>query len=253
MTDALKRFSNRVENYVKYRPHYPDEVISFLIEEKILFPESVIADIGSGTGISSELFLKNGNVVYGVEPNKEMREAGEKILSGYENFKSINGTAEATTLENSSVDIIAAGQAFHWFHKENSKTEFKRILKPKGTIVLIWNDRRITSTPFLIEYENLLQTFGTDYKEVDHKNIDEKIFNNFFGVGKYKMKSFENFQHHDYEALEGRLLSSSYVPDELHHNYNPMLNALKELFIHYQHNNTVTIEYDTIVFYGKLI
>ncbi|MEO8147373.1 MAG: class I SAM-dependent methyltransferase [Bacteroidia bacterium] len=252
MLNSLNRFSNRVENYVKYRPQYPDAVLSFLKEEKILSSETIVADIGSGTGISTQLFLKNGNAVYGVEPNNEMREASEQILKGYPNFISINATAEETKLENESVDMIVAGQAFHWFDKEKCKAEFKRILKPNGTVVLMWNDRRITSTLFLAAYENLLQTFGTDYKEVDHKNIDEKIFNSFFGEGNYKMKSFENFQRHDYAALEGRLLSSSYVPDESHHNYQPMLNSLKELFIHYQQNNMVTIEYDTIVYYGKL-
>lgn len=253
MKNALNRFSNRVENYIKYRPHYPVNVLSFLKEEKIIASPSVIADIGSGTGISTKLFLENENVVFGIEPNKEMREAAEKILNEFQNFKSINGTAEETKLESRSVDVIVAGQAFHWFDKEKCKSEFNRILKPNGTVILMWNDRRITSTPFLLAYENLLQTFGTDYKEVDHKNIDERVFNNFFGEGNFKMKSFENYQHHDYHALEGRLLSSSYVPDETHHNYQPMLNALKELFIHYQHNNTVTIEYDTLVYYGKLI
>ncbi|MBL0050471.1 MAG: class I SAM-dependent methyltransferase [Bacteroidetes bacterium] len=253
MKNSLNRFSSRVENYVKYRPHYPVELISFLKGKKILTSKSVIADIGSGTGISSELFLKNGNVVFGVEPNMEMRKAAEKSLAVFSNFKSVDGTAEETTLENQMVDIIVAGQAFHWFDLEKCKIEFKRILNPKGTVVLIWNDRRTQSTPFLIGYENLLQTFGTDYREVDHKNIDEKVFNNFFGEGNFKSKTFENFQHYDYDSLEGRLLSSSYVPNEGHHNYQPMINALKELFIHYQHDNTVTIEYDTIVYYGKLI
>lgn len=253
MKNSLNRFSSRVENYVKYRPHYPVELISFLKGKKILTSKSVIADIGSGTGISSELFLKNGNVVFGVEPNMEMRKAAEKSLAVFSNFKSVDGTAEETTLENQMVDIIVTGQAFHWFDLEKCKIEFKRILNPKGTVVLIWNDRRTQSTPFLIGYENLLQTFGTDYREVDHKNIDEKVFNNFFGEGNFKLKSFENFQHYDYNSLEGRLLSSSYVPSEGHHNYQPMINALKELFIHYQHDNTVTIEYDTIVYHGKLI
>ena len=135
--DTLNRFSNRVENYIKYRPDYPNEVIAFLKIQKLLTAESVIADIGSGTGISTELFLKQGNVVAGVEPNKEMREAGERLLKKYSNFKSIDATAENTTLENKSIDLVIAGQAFHWFDKEKSKKEFQRILKPNGTVVLM--------------------------------------------------------------------------------------------------------------------
>jgi ubiquinone/menaquinone biosynthesis C-methylase UbiE len=132
MEDSTKRFSNRVENYVKYRPHYPQEIINFLSEEIGLNSEKTIADIGSGTGISAELFLENGNKVYGIEPNKEMREAAEIYLEKYKYFISVNGTAEDTLLENDSMDIVLAGQAFHWFDVEKAKKEFKRILKGRG-------------------------------------------------------------------------------------------------------------------------
>ncbi len=135
--NSTTRFSNRVDNYVKYRPHYPAAVIDYLKKEKVLKDNYVIADIGSGTGISSELFLKNGNTVYGIEPNKEMREGGEKYLSGFKNFISINGTAEDTTLKENSIDVITAGQAFHWFDMVKAKKEFKRILKTNGYVVLI--------------------------------------------------------------------------------------------------------------------
>ncbi|MGZ6555184.1 MAG: class I SAM-dependent methyltransferase, partial [Bacteroidia bacterium] len=147
--ETLNRFSNRVENYVKFRPDYPAEIIPFLKQHLILNSESVVADIGSGTGISAELFLKNGNVVYGVEPNKEMREAGERLLKGYPNFYSVDATAENTTLPTDDIDLIIAGQAFHWFDKQKCRTEFHRILKPTGTVILMWNDRRTDTTPFL--------------------------------------------------------------------------------------------------------
>lgn len=91
---STERFSTRVENYVKYRPHYPSAVIDLLQSECGLNRESIVADVGSGTGILSELFLKHGCSVHGIEPNREMREAGEKLLRDYSNFKSIDGTAE---------------------------------------------------------------------------------------------------------------------------------------------------------------
>ena len=222
--DTLNRFSNRVENYIKFRPDYPDDVIAFLKQQGILNQKSVIADIGSGTGISTELFLKQGNIVYGVEPNKEMREAAERLLKGYPTFKSIDATAEKTILENNSIDVIIAGQAFHWFDKQKSKEEFKRILKPDGTIVLMWNDRRTDSTQFLQAYEDFIKMFATDYLQVNHKNIDEKIFNDFF-EGSYKMESFLNYQHFDFEGLKGRILSSSYMPGEGHKDFDFMMSA----------------------------
>lgn len=250
--NTLNRFSNRVDNYIKYRPDYPHEVITFLKQEGILTRESVIADIGSGTGISAELFLKEGNVVYGVEPNKEMRQAAQKLLASYKNFCSIDGSAEITMLPTEDIDIIIAGQAFHWFDKEKCKSEFRRILKPNGIIILMWNDRRTDNTPFLRAYEDFIQLFATDYKEVNHKNMDEKIFNDFFGEANYALESFDNFQHFDFEGLKGRVLSSSYMPDENHTDFNFMMSVLKKIFNRFQENGKVTLEYDTKIYYGKL-
>lgn len=250
--NTLNRFTSRVDNYIKYRPDYPGEVITFLKQEGILTSESVIADIGSGTGISAELFLKEGNVVYGVEPNKEMRHAAQRILVEYKNFCSVDGTAEITMLPTDDIDLIIAGQAFHWFDKEKSKAEFKRILKLNGIVVLMWNDRRTDSTPFLRAYEDFIKLFATDYNEVNHKNIDEKVFSDFFGEPNYALESFDNYQYFDYEGLKGRVLSSSYMPEEGHKDFNFMMSVLKKIFNRFQENGKVTLEYDTKLYYGKL-
>jgi SAM-dependent methyltransferase len=250
--DTLNRFSNRVENYIRYRPDYPAEVISFLKQQEILTNDSIVADIGSGTGISTQLFLPGGNTVYGVEPNREMREAAERLLAAHANFKSIAATAEETLLANNSVDLIIAGQAFHWFDQQKCKAEFRRILKPGGTVVLMWNDRRTDSTPFLRSYEDFIKMFATDYLEVNHKNIDEQVFNDFYGKENYSMKSFDNFQHFDLEGLKGRILSSSYMPAEGHTDFDYMMYVLKKTFNRFQENGKVTIEYDTKIYYGTL-
>ena len=249
--NTLDRFSNRVEDYIKFRPDYPVEILAFLKQKDFLNKESVIADIGSGTGISSELFLKEGNTVFGVEPNKEMREAGERLLSGYKNFKSVDATAENTSLENSSVDLIIAGQAFHWFDKEKCKEEFKRVLKKDAVVVLMWNDRRTDSTQFIEAYEDFIKMFATDYLQVNHKNIDEKIFNIFF-KNDYQMESFLNYQYFDLEGLKGRILSSSYMPAEGHKDFDFMMSVLKKIFTRFAEDGKVTIEYDTRLYYGKL-
>ena len=249
--DTLSRFSNRVESYIKFRPDYPNDIIVFLQSRGILNANSVIADIGSGTGISSELFLKHGNKVIGVEPNKEMREAGERLLANYKNFVSVNATAEDTGIETGSVDVVVAGQAFHWFDKEKAKAEFKRILKPGGTVILMWNDRRTDTTQFLQAYEDFIKMFATDYLQVNHKNIDEEIFENFYN-GNYKMESFLNYQHFDLEGLKGRILSSSYMPPAGHKDFDFMMSVLKKIFTRFQEGDKVSIEYDTKVYYGKL-
>lgn len=251
--DTLHRFSDRVDNYVKYRPHYPDEVFDYLESEGLILKTSPIADIGSGTGISAQPLLKRGFAVYGIEPNREMREAGEKLLHTFPDFKSIDATAENSTLPDASVNAILAGQAFHWFDKDKCKIEFKRILKPSGTVILMWNDRRTDSTDFLKVYEDFLQMFGTDYKEVNHKNTqDKKIFDAFFGKDHFKERSFYNFQEVDFAGLKGRVLSSSYMPGEGHQDHDFMIYTLKKIFTRYQENGKVRLDYDTKVYYGNL-
>ncbi|MGH8274461.1 MAG: class I SAM-dependent methyltransferase [Gammaproteobacteria bacterium] len=249
-TDSTRRFSNRVENYVRYRPGYPDGVLHVLREETGLNTASQIADIGSGTGISSELFLSNGNSVFGVEPNPEMRHVAEALLQGYPQFHSIDGTAEVTTLPGQSADYVIAGQAFHWFDMQKAKQEFIRILRPGGRAVLMWNSRRTNSTPFLRAYEALLQRYGTDYREVQHKNIGPEVLRAFFGGGKLKMRTLYNEQQFDFAGLKGRLLSSSYTPDEAHLNYRPMLQELEHIFEQYRAEGKVRFEYDTEIYFG---
>lgn len=251
MTDSIHRFSSRVENYIKYRPAYPRAVVSLLVAECGLTSDSIIADVGSGTGILSELFLRHGNTVYGVEPNGEMRAAAERLLKDYASFHSIDGKAEATTLARDSVDVVTAGQAFHWFDQEKGRKEFDRILKPKGWGVLIWNERRLESTPFLRAYEELLLEFGTDYEQVRHENVEKDIAS-FFVPAEFNLAIFENLQEFGFEGLQGRLLSSSYVPAPDDDKYQPMLERVREIFLTHQNNDRVIVEYDTKVYYGLL-
>lgn len=250
--DPTRRFSNRVDYYVKYRPGYPAEIIGFLQKEMGLSPASVVADVGSGTGILTELFLKHGNLVYGVEPNREMRQAAERLLRGYPRFRSVTGAAEATTLDAGSVDFVTAGQAFHWFDAGRARVEFWRILRPDGWVVLIWNARRSESTPFLRDYEALLRTYALDYKQVTYKRASAEVRAEFFGRGGYQAQHFDNYQLLDYDALQGRLLSSSYAPLPGHPNHEPSLAALRRIFDAHQAGGVVKFEYDTVLYYGRL-
>lgn len=250
MTDVTQRFSSRVEDYIKYRPGYPKAVIETLRSECGLSRDSVIADIGSGTGILTEMFLSNGAVVYGVEPNREMREAAERLLKDYPRFHSVAAKAEETTLDDASVGFVVAGQAFHWFDREKAKVEFTRILKPGGWVALIWNERVVDTTPFLVAYEQLLKDYSTDYEQVDHRRIDAAVIRDFFGSDDFRLKQFKNVQVFDYEGLKGRLLSSSYAPEEGHPNYEPMLVELQRIFQAHQDEGKVDFEYVTQMYYG---
>jgi len=250
-SNATSRFSDRVENYIRYRPGYPPEVLETLTRECGLTPAHVVADVASGTGIWTRALLENGNRVYGVEPNADMRLAGERLLSGFPKFTSVDGKAEATTLANNSVDFVTAAQAAHWFDRERARKEFVRILKAGGWLVLLWNERLIDSTPFLRDYEQLLLTFGTDYQEIRHEKTTGEV-NQFFDPLPYVERVFPMRQEFDYSGIEGRLLSSSYVPGPGDENYAPMLKELRSVFDAHAVAGRATFEYKTRVYFAQL-
>lgn len=250
-SDPTSRFSDRVDNYLRHRPGYPAAVLELLKDECGLMPSSVVADIASGTGLLTRMFLENGNRVYGVEPNPEMRRAGERLLRPYPNFTSVAAAAESTSLPEHSVDFVTAAQAAHWFDLPKARAEFARILRPEGWCVLLWNERRTDATPFLCAYERILLVYGTDYKEVRHERTTAEI-DSFFAPSKFHSRSFDMRQEFDYPALEGRLLSSSYTPSQGHPNYTPMLKALRAIFDEFNVDGRVTFEYDTRMYYGQL-
>jgi len=250
--DPTRRFSNRVENYLKYRPRYPAAIIPLLESECGLTPETVVADIGSVTGFMTELFLKHGNPVFGVEPNAEMRAAGERLVAKYPKFCSVSATAEATTLPDNSIDLIIAGQAFHWFDRQKAKIEFTRILKPGGWLVLVWNGFRVESSPLMRGYQKLLLRYGTDYKEVS-REIEGCDIETFFSPEECRQARFDFKQVFDFEGLKGRLLSASYAPEQTDPRFDQMIDELRAVFEANQKDGTVDFDYETEVYYGQLI
>jgi SAM-dependent methyltransferase len=252
--DPKARFSSRVDNYIKYRPGYPPAVLETLQPSCGLNSASRVADIGSGTGLLARLFLNLGCQVTGIEPNAEMRAAGDRLLAAYPRFTSLGGSAENTGLPDGSIDFVTAGQAFHWFDSDRARVEFRRILKPAGWVALIWNTRLLNASPFLQSYEALLRAYSSDYAQVDHRKVDEnpEIIPRFFG-GPYYAADFENWQLFDYDGLQGRLLSSSYAPEPGHPNYEAMIAELHRIFDRHQVDGQVSFEYETNLFYGQLV
>lgn len=250
MKDHFTSFTGRVEEFAKYRPGYPEQIIN-LLENKIGFDQSKdLADVGCGTGRLSRLFLNNGNLVFGVEPNKEMRSMAEKLLNKFINFICIDGTAETTKLATNSVDVIVVGQAFHWFDLKKAKKEFKRILRKEGYVVIVWNERTDNSQ-LMKAINNVLLSLNQEHEEAEKNLVDKKLLNAFFGVEKVGTGTFPNFQLLDLPGLKGRIHSISYVPESGTENKRVM-GEIKDVFEKFNNGGQVKIEYTTRVFYGKL-
>jgi len=248
--NALTRFSNRVQDYIRYRPGYPQAVMDCLRDEFGLRPQLVVADIGSGTGISAGLLLDNGHRVIAVEPNADMRAAAESQCGSNGLFQSVAAPAEATTLPDASVDWIVAAQAFHWFDVEKCRVEFRRILKHGGFVALLWNDRR-NDTPFLEGYVALLKEYAIDYEAIDHRHAEsDGRIERLFAPREPVRRVFANHQDFDFDGLRGRVLSSSYMPTAEHPRFNEMIQALRDLYGRHQTGDRVRFAYDTKLFVG---
>ena len=251
-TPSTERFSDRVADYVHYRPSYPPALLDWLQRELGATPAWQVLDVGAGTGISAELFLAAGYHVTAVEPNAAMRTAMVERLGGTAGFEAVNGRADGTGLPAASVDLVTAAQAFHWFDPAAARSEFQRVLRPHGLAAIWWNSRRLTGTAFLEGYEALLQRYGTDYAQVAERYADDASLRAWFGAGLRGRARFEHRQRLDFVGLRGRLLSSSYAPKPGHPNHQPMVNALQQLFDRCQHDGYVSFDYDTRVSAGEL-
>ena len=246
-----QRFSDRVDYYVRYRPHYPPALVEHLAQAGGLRPDSIVADIGAGTGFLSEVFLQFGCTVYGVEPNADMRRAAQSLLATYPGFHPVDGSAEATGLPAASVDWAVAGQAFHWFDADAARVEFRRILKSGGHAAIVWNERNAEGSDFMRAYDALLHEYAPEYQVVGHRKIGAVAYERFFGHERYRLDTFPLAQEFDREGLRGRLLSSSYTPAPNHPSYAPMLTAMDALFAAHEQGGRITFTYVTKVYWGQ--
>ena len=251
-TDPTKRFSKTVENYLTYRPGYPEQIIEFLNSQLGFSSKSIVADIGSGTGKLTSLFLRNENTTFAVEPNETMREAAEMLFKNFKNFISIDGTAENTKIADHSIDFIVAGQAFHWFEPKKTKVEFNRILKENGKVLLIWNKRIDEKSAFMKAYNDFLIEWATDYEATSLRKIDQNVLSNFYAPNQFRQKDFYHFQRFDLEGLKGRYLSCSYAFDKDHPKHEEAINVLSSIFERFQENGIVKMWYRTELYFGNI-
>ncbi len=251
-SSSKQRFSDRVADYVRYRPDYPRDLLAWVGRDLGVGTDVAVADIGAGTGISTRLFLEAGYAVTAVEPNPAMRAAAEQWLRDYPRFRSRDGSAEATGLADASVGLVMAAQAFHWFDVEAVRREWRRILAPGGLALVYWNSRLLDSSPFMRGYEQLLLDYGTDYTAVAERYQDDATMRHWFGDGFRGLAHFPNVQRLDLDALRGRLLSSSYTPLAGDPRHAPMLEALAALFAANARDGHVDFEYQTRAFAGTL-
>jgi SAM-dependent methyltransferase len=250
--NPTERFTGRVESYRRYRPGYPPAIVELLMRECALNSDSMIADIAAGTGLLTEILLAAGFAVTAFEPNEEMRAACAALEPQYPRLRVVGGAAEATGLPDHSIDLITVAQARHWFDLPCARAEFVRILRPGGWCAILYNNRRLGGDPFHDGYERLLADFGIDYSAVKQQHVGRKRLAQFFSPSPMQCATLPNSQALTLEALEGRIFSSSYIPQPDHPRFDDMRLAIERLFAETQSNGTVTTDHDCVICYGRL-
>lgn len=251
-TSPTERFTDRVDDYKQYRPRYPAAIIDLLARDCNLSRDAKIADVAAGTGLLAEIFLAHSNRVVAIEPNARMREACATLQSIYRRLECLDGRAEATGLPDCSVDLVTIGQAMHWFDLPRARAEFVRILRPKGWCVVAYNHRRRGGNLFHEGYERILNKFGIDYQQVQSDHLTNERLKEFFHPAAMRQHTLLNVQTLDLEGLKGRILSSSYMPQPEHENYEPLHREIESLFAACQIDGSVRMEYDCVVSYAQI-
>lgn len=253
MKQGAERFSGKVEDYAKYRPEFPTDIIKFINSNSAIDDKSVIADIGSGTGRLTRLLLEKGNIVYGVERNNEMRMKAEELLSQFSNFISIEGSAEKTGLDGRSIDLITVAQAFHWFNKEECLREFKRIIKEGGKVFIVWDDFMGDYNDFSMEYRGVLSAFRNVEPEDTVKKLSrDEIVSGFFKDNKYEKMSFTHKIYQGFDGIRGGAVSASFTPEPEEENYEPFIHELQRVFDKYQRNGKVCTAFKSVCYLGEI-
>lgn len=245
------KFDKKGGIYSKARPSYPDELFVYLKEHNLISGSTVVADIGSGTGIFTEKLCPYVSKIFAIEPNDDMRSVAEVKYAAHENIISVNGSAENTKLSDKSVDFITVAQAFHWFDRQTFKAECQRILKIDGNILLVWNDRD-TESELIMENYDINRRFCPNFNGSSNGiDFSKNAFTDFF-KGNFDVVQFRNDLIYNENAFISRCLSSSYAPKPGEKNYNEYVADLQELFKKHSQNGTVPYPYITRCYIGKV-
>lgn len=253
MEQNLGNFIGKAKLYSKYRPNYSDNYFKYLHNNLKINNKSVVADVGAGTGIHTKGLLSITKRIYAIEPDTNMLSECILLLKDYTSVRGINCTAENINLPANSVDYITVAQAFHLFNQKKCIKEFRRILRPNGKLILVWNSKEHNA--LFYDSEKIIKKYCPCYsREIHARTFTKTLYQNCFTSGTY---SFIRFYHDSTELLDKetfimRTMSASYAITPENINYNSMVNELENVFDFYAYNQHVEVPESTVIYHGNI-
>jgi ubiquinone/menaquinone biosynthesis C-methylase UbiE len=244
-------YSTKAEKYAKYRWDYAPQAIQTIFDITGISAEAAIADVGAGTGILTRHFVNRVKQVFAIEPNPAMREIAMKVLGHYPSFQAIDGTAEATTLADGSVDLITVAQAIHWFQPELARAEFLRILKPGGWLAILRNystgNEIIAAMATVLTAENGVDT------AYEAKLPERKPLSFYYGHEQFRQYDFPFTLQESWEGFAGSWVSAASMPDEDHPLYPQFEQGMREVFDRFSEGGVLAVHGVTELVLGQIL
>lgn len=254
MNEIYKLFDNKAVLYAANRPSYSPHVLKYLQKDLGLAPTALGADIGCGTGQLTKILAGYFNLLYAVEPNESMMAECQKCLCGCKNVHYIHRCAESTGIIDHTLDYITVAQAFHLFHNTETLQELKRILKPNGYLIIIYNMKNHSSNLFLKNEEVLLKYCPLYKRNFHSMEFKTESFADCFTEDSYQYRQFsnDNTEYLDCDTFINRTLSASYAIPIENPSFPVFVKELEKVFTKFSVNQKIKMELSTVIYSGHL-
>lgn len=256
MRQRSRSFDAWALDYDRYRPTYPQSLFDHIAARLELPNDARVADLGAGTGKAARQMARRGWHVVAVEPGEGMLDV-LRARAEQEGLAIVarQASAEDTGLPDASVDLVRAGQAFHWFDKARAVPEMARIVRPGGGVAIFWNGRADDRSPFLSAYTDLLEHYLPEH-HIDRQERESTAPRELSEGGWFEIVPDKTQLRHDVAMTADDFVSYVFTGSQIRLFIEPdaqerLKSDIRELIQGHFGDGEVIVPYDVDVYVGQ--